>query len=474
LPMHKNVPSLLTLITVVLLLNGCTSASYIFKYNVPNITDNQILPTETVRKPQEQFTFYQPQENAGLPPVVFWANGKTVSADMTAEQFLEAHATTAFVVIRNDTILYEKYFDGYSREKITQVFSITKAVTSMLVGIAISEGYIKSVDQPVCDFLPYCNASGKDKLTLNHLLQMTAGFTSDYKAWVKLLNLYYSENQEKLIKNAYLKNEPGTKFAYASISTQMLGMCLEKATGRSFAQYLNEKLWLPLGMEYDAQVTLEKEGGEAKMFSGLSASAIDLAKLGRLYLNNGNWNGQQLIPEDWVLAAREADTTNGRSRRYAYCWWLDTYPRKVGYCENDFFAGGYRGQVVYVNPNDNTIIVRLGKKEKGVFWPHALSKLSLVQECERESCDMIDLLALEGSYQSKKGQSFNLRKMDDRLLLEAFEITDGSGAVELLRDSNSTFTSKAKDVKLIVDYKNQQVKGFILEGPKGAEFFEKI
>ena len=462
----------LLLLVVSALISGCSSAGHILRYNVPNITDTRIFPTDKIHKPAEQFSFFNAVEQP-LPSVAFWANGKRVPSDMTPEEFLEDNATTAFLVIRNDTILYEEYFDGYSREKQSQVFSITKSVTSMLVGIAIEEGYIKGIDQPVCDFLPYCSNDGREKLTLNHLLQMTSGMPSDYKSLGKLINLYYTSDQEEFIKNFKQKGEAGMKFAYSSASTQMLGMCLEKATGKRFAEYLEEKLWKPLGMEYDAQVALDREEGDAKMFGGLTASAVDLAKLVRLYLHNGNWNGKQLVPESWVLASRQADTSGGCSSRYTKCWWLDTYPRKVGYYDNDFFAGGFRGQIVYGNPNDNTIIVRLGKRERGVFWPHAVSKLSLIQECEKGGCNMIDPLALEGEYKSKNGKFFNLKKLDDVLVLEDLETTDNS-KIELLRDSNISFSNKDKDLKIIVDYRNHAVKGFFLEGPRGSQFFAKI
>ncbi len=248
-------------------------------------------------------------------------------------------------------------------------------------------------------------------------------------------------------------------------------MCLEKAIDRPVTEYLRDKLWGPLGMEYNAQFALDKEGGTAKMFGGLSASAVDLAKLGRLYLNNGNWNGKQLIPEEWVLAARQADTTNGRSRKYAYCWWLDTYTRKIGYCENDFFAGGFRGQVVYVNPNDNTIIVRLGKKESGIFWPHAISKLALLQECEDNICPTLDMLTLEGNYKSKNGNSLNLKLLNDILVLENSAKPD---KVELKRTGKFSFTNKDRDMKVIVDYRDKQIKGLIVEQGEKAEFLEKI
>lgn len=460
-------------LAIALFAGGCSSARYFLRYNIPNVTDTKIFPSDTVHKADEPFTFCQ-TENRELPPAFFWANGKKVSAQTTAEQFLEENSTTALLIIRNDTILYEKYFDGYYRGHTSQVFSITKSVTSMLTGIAIAEGYFKSADQPVSDFLSGFSQGKKGKLTLNHLLQMTAGYPSDYRSWGKLANLYYTSEQAKFVRRLKQRSEPGEEFSYSSAATQILGMCLEKATGRRFADYLEEKLWKPLGMEYDAHVALDKRGGDAKMYAGLAASAVDLAKLGRLYLNNGNWNGRQLVPQEWVLASRCADTTNGRSRRYAYGWWLDTYPRLVGYCDNDFFAGGFKGQVMYVNPNDNTIIVRLGKREKGVFWPHAMSKLALIQECQDNGCDAIDLLVLEGNYKSKNGTSFNLKSMNDRLVLENFHAPGYARLVELIRESNISFCNKNKELKIIVDFRNRQVKGFFLEVQGQAEFFEKI
>lgn len=469
--MHYNKFTIFAAIAATLFTTGCSSTSGILRYNVPDITDTKIFHTQKIEHAENPFRFYE-GERQTLPAPAFWANGRHADDQISAEQYLEENATTAFLVIRNDSILYEKYFDGYSRDKISQVFSVTKSVISALVGIAMSEGYIKDVNQPVSDFLPYFKEKGREKLTLNHLLQMTAGLAfTDYKTLGKLVNLYYTDNQESVIRRVRQKYEPGTKFAYSSVATQILGMCLEKAIGRPVSGYLQEKLWGPLGMEYDAEFALDRDGGTAKMFGGLSASAIDLAKLGRLYLNNGKWNGKQLIPEDWVLAARHADTIQGRSRRYAYCWWLDTYPRKAGYCENDFFAGGFRGQVVYVNPNDNTIVVRLGKKENGVHWPHALSKLALIQDCEHNMGAETDMVTLEGNYKSKNGEAFSVKLLNGILVLEDFIAPE---KVELKRTGKFSYGNKDRNLNVIVDYRDKHVKGLIVEQGEKASFLEKI
>lgn len=452
------------------LLSSCSSALNFLKYNVPKITDAEIFPADTVEKSTHPFSFAK-VDNQDLPPAYLWAIGKNTNVrhNTSVEDFLDKNATTAFLVIRNDTVLYEKYFDGFSRDHYSQVFSVTKSVVSALVGIAISEGYIKSVDQPVSDFLPYFKDKGRDRITLHHLLQMTSGLAfSDYKNLGKLLNLYYTKDQESLVRRIGLRHEPGTHFAYKSIATQVLGMCLEKATGRRFADYLNEKLWEPLGMEHDATIALEDKGGDAKMYGGLTASAIDLAKLGRLYLNKGNWNGKQIIPEEWIDATISSDSTDGSSWRYSNCWWLDTYPRVVGYCENDFFAGGFRGQVIYVNPNDNTIIIRIGWRESGVEWPHSLSKLSLLNAEDAE--DEHSLAKLEGKYKSESGKSFGVHWLNNLLVLEDFEV---SKKVQLHKDTDISFVNPGKNLTVIVDYRGHEVKGLFVENNGEAMFIRK-
>ena len=465
--------SVLPILLVVIILSSCSSAVKIFKYNLPDIEDVNRFPTETVKKSSNSFSFHK-TENQQLPPSTFWAIGEKVKDGVSTEEFLEKNGTTAFLVVRNDTIVYENYFHGYSRERLSQVFSVTKSVISILVGVAIQEGFIQSTEQLVSDFIPEYKEKGRDNLKIDHLLQMTAGLSfADYKTWGKLLNFYYCSDQEGMVCNLKQKCAPGTKFAYSSIATQILGMCLERATGRKVTDYLHEKLWQPLGAEYDAQFALD-DNGDAKMFGGLAASAVDLAKIGRLYMNNGNWNWQQLVSIDWVFASRTADTCDGRSSRYAYCWWLDTYQRKIGYTENDFFAGGYRGQVIYVNPNDNTIIVRLGKKKGGVHWPQSLSKLSLLQEIKSNPELSYDFHALEGKYKSKNGRAFNVKWLNNALVLEGFESSDVERRFELQQASSINFINNDKHLKIVLDNMNHQVRGFLLEVEGGTLFFEKI
>jgi CubicO group peptidase (beta-lactamase class C family) len=176
-------------------------------------------------------------------------------------------------------------------------------------------------------------------------------------------SFYYGRNLRKEIAEMKSKTEPGTKFAYASGNTQLLGLVLERALkGKTVTTYLQEQLWGPLGMEYDASWSIDrKTDGLEKTFCCLNARARDYAKIGRLYMNKGNWNGKQIVSENWVNESTKLDTSNGSPRYYQYQWWIPT-PNE------DFMAQGILGQYIYVHPTKNLIIVRLGKTEGKADW----------------------------------------------------------------------------------------------------------
>jgi CubicO group peptidase (beta-lactamase class C family) len=375
------------------------------------------------------------------------------------------------MVVKNDTILYENYFNGHDRDSLSQVFSVTKTFVSTLVGIAIGDGKMRE-DQPVSDYLPYYKHGKKAKITIHHLLNMTSGLHfCDFKTPGKLIKFYYTDDEEKMLRNAKVQYEPGTHFAYCSMNTEMLGMCLEKAVGMPLAQYMKEKIWKPLGMEHDAQIALTKPGGEARMYAGLAATVRDLAKLGRLFLNNGNWNGKQIIPADWVAACRQRNTTQGSSTSYTNCWWLDTYAGvKPAKDKDDFYAGGYRGQFIYVNPDDNTIIVRVGTKETGANWPKSISKLGMLP---LNNARDIEHLAnnVSGQYKTKDGKSVDILFADNKAFITDY---NAMGKLELIKENNYSFINRKKKMKLIVRYQNDKVNGLILEAGTQSEYLTKI
>jgi CubicO group peptidase (beta-lactamase class C family) len=286
--------------------------------------------------------------------------------DIAFEKYLEMNKTVAFIIIKNDTIQYEKYFKGYHKESIVPSFSMAKSITSILIGCAIDDGIIKSVDEPITHYIPELTTNGFDKVTIKHLLQMTSGiqFNESYiNPFGDAASFYYGLDLRKKIKKMTLKNEPGKQFEYVSGNTQLLGLVLERSLkDQTITSYLQDKIWTPLGMEYDASWSIDKkENGLEKTFCCINARARDFAKIGRLFKNKGNWNGKQIVSQKWVEVSTKLDTSDGSARFYQYQWWLPS-PNE------DFMAEGILGQFIYVNPTKDLIIVRLGKSEGKADW----------------------------------------------------------------------------------------------------------
>jgi len=264
----------------------------------------------------------------------------------------------SFLLIRNGTLVTEAYFAPIAREHVHLLFSATKSVTSALVGIAIQEGLIKGVDQKVLDFFPELKAKNPDKrvgdLTIGHLLSMSTGHAAPvspnpYQAapvdWV-----------EKFLGNPAnsIVYEPGTQFLYTSGAAHTLSAILQKVTGQPMADYAAEKLFGPLGItEY---AWLADQNGITFGNSWLRLKPLDMAKLGYLYLNNGVWNGRQVVPQAWVgQSTRKAIETKGimpynaEQDGYGYLWWMNSF--------GGYSAHGFGGQFIFVVPESNLVAV---------------------------------------------------------------------------------------------------------------------
>jgi len=356
----------LGLLFLSMLLQGCTLGRAL-RYNTASIKDYRLFDSRPLVASPAPFKFIDGSQTTKIPDTINY-KGRTHQLD----KFLEDHNTVAFLVIRNDSLLYEKYYNQYNRESVVASFSMAKSFVSALVGAAIEDGYIQSIHQPVTDFLPELSGKGFEAVTLEHLLKMTSGLKFRESYWSpfgKAATYYYTEDLRKQIGKLKLKRKPGTKFDYVSGNTQLLGLVLERAlAGKTVTQYLQEKIWGPLGMEYDASWSLDKaDNGLEKSFCCLNARALDYAKFGRLYLNKGNWDGTQILPEAYVAASVMVDTTAGSAEYYQYQWWLPT-PGDGSFC-----AIGILGQYIYVDLSQNLIFVRLGKNRGGVNWLKALN-----------------------------------------------------------------------------------------------------
>lgn len=349
--------------TFIIGLSSCQIGRFII-YNFADIKDYKKFKSRALVPGDNKFSFMTTQ--SGKFP-------KEIN-QMPFEKFLKKNKTVAFLIIRNDTIHYENYFSGYGKENIVPSFSMAKSVTSILIGCAIDDGLIKSVNEPITNYIPELTKGEFSKVTIKHLLQMTSGikYNESYiNPFGDAASFYYGTNLRKLILKMKTKYEPGKRFDYISGNTQLLGLILERSLkNKTITQYLQEKLWSPLGMEYDASWSIDRtKNGLEKTFCCLNARARDFAKIGRLYLKNGEWNGKQIISKKWVLESTSPDTTNGGIKYYKYQWWLPNPSQ-------DFMAEGILGQFIYVNPSKNLIIVRLGKKEGDTNWWSIFTALS--------------------------------------------------------------------------------------------------
>lgn len=351
------------MIITTLLLTSCQLGRFVF-YNFADIKDHKKFQSRPLTADTSPFNFQT--TNKGKFP-------KELN-NIPFDKYLEDNKTVAFLIIKNDTIQYEKYFKGYDKESIVPSFSMAKSVTSILIGCAIDEGLIKSVDDPITNYIPELKNNGFEKVTIKHLLQMTSGikFNESYvNPFGDAASFYYGLNLRKEIGKMKLKTEPGKKFEYVSGNTQLLGLVLERSLKeKTITSYLQEKIWTPLEMEYDASWSIDrKKNGLEKTFCCLNARARDFAKIGRLYKNKGNWNGKQIVSQKWVEESTKLDTSEGSANYYQYQWWLPT-PNE------DFMAEGILGQFVYVNPKKDLIIVRLGKNEGKADWWTIFTSLS--------------------------------------------------------------------------------------------------
>jgi CubicO group peptidase (beta-lactamase class C family) len=276
---------------------------------------------------------------------------------------LAASNTTAFMVVKDAVILCEKYFDGYGRAIPSLLFSMAESFLSLLVGCALEDGYLRSVDQPVPDFGPELASSGFTGVTLKHLLQMRSGV--DYSENDNPIGIhaqfYYTNRLEKEILKLRLRETPGGRFVYKSGDALLLTLALRRALGRkTITEYTQERIWTPLGMEYDGSWSIDHApDGLEKTRCCLTATARDFAKIGVLFLNKGRWDGRRIVSEAWVTESTRVDMRSGDVSQYRYMWWTVATRRSA------FMAIGHLGQSLYVDPVARIIVVRLGKDRGG-------------------------------------------------------------------------------------------------------------
>jgi CubicO group peptidase (beta-lactamase class C family) len=283
--------------------------------------------------------------------------------DRAFDEFLRGTGTLGFVVLDDDLLVYERYFGGADRQTRQTSFSVAKSFVSALIGIAIDEGLIGSVTDPVTVYLPELSERDPrfERITLRDLLTMSSGIRYEEQSlplpWGDDVDTYYGTDLRDLgLSATQIVRPPGQEWLYNNYNPLLLGLVLERATGTSVSDYMATKLWQPLGAEADATWNLDSEGsGFEKLESGLNATPVDYARFGELFLHAGEWNGQRIVSEDWVREATSADVTTDPAGHYQYFWWIDTQR------PDRFYALGNFGQYIYVAPDAGAVIVRNGR-----------------------------------------------------------------------------------------------------------------
>jgi CubicO group peptidase (beta-lactamase class C family) len=356
-----------------------TQSGYLYRYFVWGVRglghrdlDWKLFPFHTVDNAPPAFHF-PPGPSGLLPKTVEYYDGglRRVALD----DLLPSTGTHAFIVIKNGKLIYEKYFNGYARDSICLSRSMAKSFTSALVGLAINEGYIGSVDDPMTRYLPELKGRGFDRITLRNLLTMGSGIRFRPHDWPwdeRPLAFFYPNLTHFILNDLTIVRPPGQVFHYSDLNTEIIALILRRALHRSLSDYLQEKIWKPMGMEYPATWSIDSEQDWLEMaFVLLNARAIDYAKFGQLFLNDGNWNGKQIIPERWVIESTTRDPNDKRpwltvpdyhrwGGYYKYFWWGRTL-KDGGYT---FEAQGLWGQYIFVAPEQETVIVRTASSWK--------------------------------------------------------------------------------------------------------------
>ncbi|RZL31326.1 MAG: class C beta-lactamase-related serine hydrolase, partial [Pedobacter sp.] len=294
-----------------LFLTACVPLRSI-QYLVPDSRDSSKFNNVTIQKSATPFRF---KNN--------YPNGNYTALKNRVDSSLVGTKTNVFLVIKNDSIIYQYLSEGTSLQAKQPSFSMAKSFVGTLVGIAVDRGQIKSTNQLVIDYLPQLVSNDERfrKLTIQHVLDMRSGFRfteRSFNPFSKITRSYYGADLKRMVNKLKMKNEPGKVFEYQSINTQVLAMILEKATGKSLQQLFQENLWTPLGTESDALWSVDNKDN-IKAFCCINATALDFAKLGRLYLNGGNWEGNQIISKKWVDATTHPDSLT--SKRYKNQFW---------------------------------------------------------------------------------------------------------------------------------------------------------
>jgi CubicO group peptidase (beta-lactamase class C family) len=348
--------SIIIIAEIILVITGNTFVNKVLAMTIlvgkmgPDIDELKLFPSHEVAIDKPQPWKISSQFN------------KQKISDQILGEFVK-YKTVAYLVVKNDSLLHEEYWEGYNEHSLVNAFSMAKSINSILIGCALKEGLIKSLDEPVGNYLEEFKQKEKSKITIQNLLTMSSGidFKEEYVsplAWPA--EAYYGPDVTSTVTNVNMKYEPGKIWHYKGGDAQLLGTILKKVTGKNVADYAAEKLWIPMGAEDKAFWCTDEKGME-KVSCCFYTNARDYARLAKLYMNSGNWNGQQIVDSSYVkesiTAANLLDRNGKQNDKYGYQWWLMKHKN-----HEIFYMRGIRGQYVFAIPDLKMIVVRLGHK----------------------------------------------------------------------------------------------------------------
>lgn len=332
-----------------------------FRWNLPDVYDLNKFPSEKVENGDNKLIIPK-RRNELINKIIFDFKGTKCNLN----ELINSTRTNAFIILHNDTIIYENYTNGNTEATLFKAYSATKTVLSALIGIAIDEGKIKSIDEPIMNYVTGFKDPKAENLTIKQCLMETTGIeiNTSYLPWAGKPKAYYKPNIRRYTRTVKVIPEKQNICTNSEHNTNILGMVLENAINQKIYDYLSEKIWKPAGMNYPASFSVDsKKNKFACVSHGLNATAIDFLLFGKLFLNNGLVNGNQIISQKWI----KESTTNEYSfktqdyfKNYNCLWWIMQ--------SGDYFANGHFGQRIYISPRSNTIIVRLGEKNGGIAW----------------------------------------------------------------------------------------------------------
>lgn len=300
----------------------------------------------------DQFCFYEAPNRSILGTTLMVRKSANDGEPISLQQYLSKGPTVAFSIIRNDSVLYEYYDNKYDESSIVSSFSVSKAFVGIALGVAIKDGYINSVEDSIVTYLPELRGKkGMDLIKIRHLINHVSGLK-----FASISFMYYKRNLQMVDKYIKVKEAPGQHFFYNNGNTQLVSIIIERASGIKFQDYFREKIWMKIGAEHEMNWSIDnKKSNTIKSFCCMAGRNRDFAKLGRLMLNKGKWNGTEIFPESWYNQMIKWDLKDKSAWDNEFGWWLG--PKDHGY----YYAAGLWGQYVIVYPKKNIIITRFAK-----------------------------------------------------------------------------------------------------------------